>query len=555
MSLFDSIGAASNRLIGTASRVTDRVGQALGNPLPDWGLTEKGEYKGSTSMPVEQRVEERVSQGKPIAGADAEVARNQGLNFTYDPNIGIKGTSEPYNNQETKSGAQKLTSGGKLTSGETAALGLDQGQLWNGNEITINGQKVRVVDNGDGTRSFVPVSSGGGGSAPSGQQKASALAGAGDDILRNLNQNNVNDLLNKQYENMDQFAAEIERVARENAERDYRTVLEALGRQKGEVTQLAGEQKENIARQGEMVEEELGIKSEKEQKEIDKQRTGFVEGVEETKDQLARNWRDMSLQVQRIMRGRGISDSTFASSEELKVLRDFNQGLRQLAVKKSGALKDFADAIVETNNFYERKKVELAEEVRVNLQKVDQWVRQRTIDIQNQEGMALSQKLREINDANVRAEGLRTNIKNEILQKQMDYDMWVKQTEVSYKLAVAQAAQGKVQSASDQIKDAAAVSKNMFTLLQNGQAHFVDMGNGQVGIQDLLTGSVLPTNTGFKDQYEQQQKLQQQILEQRATGNDAFSQLFGGAAILGNQPQQEEEKTGLLGGIMQGLGF
>jgi hypothetical protein len=568
--IFGAIGAASNRALGTLGRGIDVIGNAAGNRLPelkwfgDEGLSGALEYQGSKSMPVEQRVEERVSQGKPIAGADAEVARNRGLDFTYDPNIGIKGDKPAYNNQEAASGATKIATGGKLTMGEAAALGLDQSQLWHNNEIVIQGQKVRVVDNGDGTRSFVPVKSSSG-NAPSGADKARALQQAGDDILRNLSQDNVNDLLKKQFDNMNDFAKEIERVARENAEREYRTILEALGRQKGEVAQLASEQKENITRQGEMVEEELGIRSEREQREIDKQRTGFIEGVEETKDQLARNWRDMSLQVQRIMRGRGISDSTFASSEELKVLRDFNQGLRQLAVKKSGALKDFADAITETVSFYERKKVELAEEVRVSLQKVDQWVRQRTIDIQNQEGMALSNKLREINEANLRAESLRTNIKNEILQKQMDYDMWLKQTEVNYKLAVAQAAQGKVQSAADQIKEAAAVSKNMFTLLQNGQAHFVDMGNGQEGIQDLLTGSVIPTNTGFKDQYEHQQKLQQQILEQRAQGGGSTTDLLlrqmlglqpqsgGGGALL--SPQQEEEQKGLLGGIMQGLGF
>lgn len=550
--IFGAINNASNRVLGTIGRTIDVVGNAAGNRLPDMKWSENLEQRGATAMPVEQRVQTRVDQGKPIAGQDTQVARDKGLNFTYDTGAGIQGNKPAYNQQEQQSALGKSPSS-QFTTGETAALGLDQGQLWGGNTVTINGQQFVVKDNGNGTRSFEAKAPDQPKQNLSGEDKSRALSGAGDDILKNLGQNNVNDLLNKQYENMDQFAAEMERVARENAEREYSTVLDALGRQKGEVGTLAGEQKENYSKQGEMVGEELTATNEKEQKEIDKQRSGFVEGVEETKDQLARNWRDMSLQVQRVMRGRGISDSTFASSEELKVLRDFNQGLRQLAVQKSGALKDFADAIVETNSFYERKKVQLAEEVRVNLQKVDQWVRQRTIDIQNQEGMALSNKLSAINDANLRAEGLRTNVKNEILQKQMDYDMWVKQTEVSYKLAVASAAKGKVESASDQIAKAATLSKNMYTLLTNGQAHFVEMGNGQYGVQDLLTGSIVPTAEGYKEGYDKDQALQQQILEQRATGNDAFSQMFGGGAVLGGQPQ-EEEKQGLFGGILSGLG-
>jgi hypothetical protein len=551
--LFDAIGAASNRVLGGLGRTIDVVGNAAGNYLPEMNWSENLEYQGSKSLTPEQRVTERVEQGKPIAGQDTQIGRDLGLNFTYDTGAGISGDKPAYNIQEQQSALGKAPSS-QFTSGELQSLGLST-DLYNGQEITISGQKYRVKDNGNGTRSFEPIT-------PSqktnlsGQDKANALSGAGSDILRNLDQGNINDLLNKQFDNMNDFAKEIERVARENAEREYGTILQALGRQRGEVTTLAGEQKENISKQGEMAEEDLSIRSDKEQKEIDKQRSGFVEGVEETKDQLARNWRDMSLQVQRIMRGRGISDSTFASSEELKVLRDFNQGLRQLAVKKSGALKDFADAITETNSFYERKKVELAEEVRVNLQKVDQWVRQRTIDIQNQEGMALSNKLSQINDANLRAEGLRTNIKNEILQKQMDYDMWIKQTEVNYKMAVATAAKGKVQTANDQIKEAAALSKNMFTLLQNGQAHYTQMENGQWAIQDSMTGAAIPTTQAAKDRFEEEQDLQQQILQQRATGNDAFSQLFGGGAVLGGaQTQEEEERTGMFGGIMQGLGL
>ena len=135
--IFGAIGAASNRVLGTLGRGIDVVGQAAGNKAPelkwfgDEGLSGALEYQGSKALDTTQRVEERVSQGKPIAGQDTEVARNAGLNFTYDTNLGIQGNKPAYNNQEASSGATKIATGGKITMGEAAALGLDQGQLWN----------------------------------------------------------------------------------------------------------------------------------------------------------------------------------------------------------------------------------------------------------------------------------------------------------------------------------------------------------------------------------------------------------------------------------------
>lgn len=558
--LFDAIGAASNRVLGTVGKVAGAATtKAWGSEGPTAGwligqpgqsLSDLSQYKGSTAMTPEQRVREQVSQGKPVSGQDTQIARDLGLNFTYDPNAGIQGDKSAYNLQEQQSALGKSPSS-QFTAPELAALGLGT-NLSSGQEVTVNGQKFKVIDNGNGTRSFEAITSDGD-TTVSGGDKVSAIQNAGDDILQNLKQSDIDAILQKQYNNMNELAGEIERIARENAEREYNTILDALGRQRGEVSTLSTEQKENITRQSELTEAELKDRSETEQKDIEKQRAGFVEGVEETKDNLARQWKDLSLQVQRIMRGRGISDSTFASGEELKVLREFNQGLRQLALKKSSALQDFADAIIETNKFYTRKQVELKEEVRVNLQKVDQWVRGRVLDIQNQEGMALSNKLNEINNANLRAETLRTNIKNEILQKQLDYDLWLKQTEINYKLAVATAAKGKVASAGDQIKEAATLSRNMATLLQNGQARFTALGDGSYGIQDLLTGSVVPTTDEFITSYKENQDLQKQILEQRASGSGGgiLGNIFGNVGTTATQ--DEEEQGGLFSSIQNAL--
>lgn len=537
MGLFDSIyqtGANSLRkAAGSAGRAIDVAGGALGDFIPDLGISEALEYEGSKALTPEQRVETVVDQGKPVAGQDTQIARNLGLNFTYDTSAGISGDKPAYNTQEQSSAFGKSPTS-SFTSGETAALGIDQGQLWNGNVITMGGQQYTVKDNGDGTRSFIPKSSGdGGGQVLGAADVAAGIKGAGDDILKNLRQSNIDDVLGKQFKNTEDLANELERIARENAERDYNDVLSALGSQEKEVGTLSKQQKENIAKQGEFAEEDLTLRQEKEKGEIEKQKTGYEESVEKTKDQLAQNWRDMSLQIQRIMRGRGVADSSFAAGSEVEVLKDFNKGLRTLAVESSGAIKDFADAVTETVSFYERKKSQLAEEVRVNVQKVDDWVRQRTTDIQNQKNVALSTKLKQINNAVAQAQQLKTNVANEILQKQLDYDMWLKQVEVNYKLSVAQAAKGKVQSAVDKIKESAATSKAMFTLLENGQASFIQGEDGQVGLYDSLSGALIPVRPGFEEDYETQQELERKKLEQQATG----SGLFGGFNLGGSSLQ------------------
>jgi len=565
MSLTSTVEAASNRILGGLGRAIDVAGQATPTAVKkvlnvvdpfkikaaglsytnDSGASENLEYQGSKSLTPEQRVTEVTSQGKPVAGADSALARSMGLNFTYDTNAGIPSSDAAYNQQEKASALGKSPTD-QFTTGEIAALGLDINQLWNNNEITLGGQKYKVVDNGNGTRSFQPISSGdGGGGGGFSFDEGVSKAGGADLVGQYLSQADVDEILRKYSEGAfgraDDLGAEIERVARENAEREYGDVISALGDQSREVSTLGAQQKERALTEKQLTEAEMAAKQESELKGIEKERTGFIESDAEQKDQLGRAWKDMSLEVQRIMRGRGIADSSFATEKEVGVLKDFNKGLRELAVKKTGALKDFADAVIETNGFYQRKKLELAEEVRQRVEDVDNWVRQQATAIMQQQRTALTQKLSEINNAILQARELKTNIANQVAQTELNFGMWLKQTEVNYKLAVAEAAKGKVSSAQDTIAKAAELSKNMFTMLQNGQAQWVQQEDGTMAIQDLVTGTTLPTRTGYKDEYDQLQeakasqqywsgvpttsKITGQVAQQALTGTNTYGSL------------------------------
>src|SRR5690606_19952707 len=119
----------------------------------------------------------------------------------------------------------------------------------------------------------------------------------------------------------------------------------------------------------------------KEKKEIETQKTDFLEEKQTIEERLGRNFRDMSLYVQRIMRARGITDSQYAQAEEGKYLKDLNQGLRNIAASSTKALANFADAITETVKFYERQKTKLDFEVQNALEDIDNWVRGRVQSI------------------------------------------------------------------------------------------------------------------------------------------------------------------------------
>jgi hypothetical protein len=507
---------------GKIGKAVDVVGKKLNNPFPEAYASENAESQGgyqqmaqATTPEQRAQVEQKAQQRAGFSSAAApSLPGNSGKvigQYSVDPN-----------------NLDKLidVGGGQMKTGRT----------------------ILAETGGTGTY----TSGGDKGGAPGFDFNEAVNKAGGNDLLSQyLNQGDIDSLLSKYstgaYGRADDLAAEIERVASENAQREYNDVITALGGQKEEVGTLGKQQRERAVIEGDLTEQELLAKQESESKDIAKQRTGFIEEGEKERDKLGRAWKDMSLEVQRIMRGRGIADSSFATEKEVGVLKDFNAGLRELATKKSSALNDFADAAIETTQFYTRKRTQLAEEVRQKVEDVDNWVRQQVTTIQNQERTALSKKLADINNAILQGRQIKTDIANQVSQTELNFGMWLKQTEVNYKLAVAEAARGKVTSATDTIAKAAALSKNMFTLLENGQAQWVQNKDGTMGLQDALTGTAIPVRPGFKDEYEdlQASKQKTETLKQY-TDNLVLNSLKGGT---GNGTQDETQDGGLLSSI------
>jgi hypothetical protein len=69
------------RILGATASKVNAAGNALGNPLPDLGLTEKGEYIGSQPLSTE----ERIAKSLENTGAIAEGDYQTGVNLGYSP--------------------------------------------------------------------------------------------------------------------------------------------------------------------------------------------------------------------------------------------------------------------------------------------------------------------------------------------------------------------------------------------------------------------------------------------------------------------------------------
>lgn len=66
------------RLLGATASKVNAAGNALGNPLPDLGLTEKGEYIGSQPLTTEERIAKSLENTGAIAEGDYKTARDLG---------------------------------------------------------------------------------------------------------------------------------------------------------------------------------------------------------------------------------------------------------------------------------------------------------------------------------------------------------------------------------------------------------------------------------------------------------------------------------------------
>lgn len=436
--IIETISRFSPTVGGKIAKGVDVIGQKLGNPLPELRFTERAEAFGgasqfnepTTTLEQKKQLEEKAKQRAGFSSAGAEVIKTQEL------------PSQP--------------------SG-------DQG--W-ARDVIDKMNKGQIVWD-DNLRSKANSILGGGGSTPPPPVTAGdILSKISPEEREAVTDKDLSDILAKysgtSKDNAQKLADELLGSAREVEERNYKDVLDALGVQKKEIGTVAGQQKKRVGEEKTLGLGELEAKEEKEKKEIEGEQTEFEEEVEDTREVLARNWRDMSMEVQRIMRARGVSDSAFAAGKETDVLLDFNQGLRMLAKKSTDAVANFAEATVETGKFYTREKNKLEVESRQRDEDIDTWVRQTVQSIQSQETKALSTKLNEIRKAVAQGNQLKIQTAQSVADKQFGLEAWLVQTRINYKNAVALAAKGQVGNAIKNIKDYRDLAKEAFDLVTKG---------------------------------------------------------------------------------------
>lgn len=305
----------------------------------------------------------------------------------------------------------------------------------------------------------------------------------------------------------------IEKKARESADAQYGAILSALGVQKGEVQKVGSEQSARAKEEAALGQTELTARETQGVSDIEKEKTGFVKQQAQDKEQLARNWRDLSLELQRVMRARGVQDSSYSGDKEAKLMGDFNKGLQVLAVKGEDTLKDFSDAITQTHDYYKRQQDQLDFQLRGQLSDIDTYVRQEVQKIQGQEGIALANKFSQINDAITQGQQLKTQIELKLLDQKASYAMWLDQVRVQYQTAVATAALGSVGSAKQKIADIAAYQKVIQQGLSDGSLSLMQTtlpnGNVQAVVHGTIGGQTItePVSSEFVTTQQSNQSL------------------------------------------------
>jgi len=467
----DSIKASSNRLLASAQgkvgKAIDVVGKLTGDIFPEKGYSEALESKGSAALTPQQQVETMTT-------------RTAELNKTT-PSLNLKPVYTSQNVQYA------LPAEGQKTYDQIVQDYKSRG--WT-DEAAIKSDIA--------AGNYKPVATGGGDGGNGGGEKfdAGAIKQSVKDSVygKYMGDQDVQDLLDEYARDgrsdTNALAADIEARATARADREYNTILEALRGQKAEAGTLAEQQKTDIATDTTSGLSELEAKKARETASIEKQKEGFIGETEQTADTLARNWKDMSLQVQRMMRARGAQDSSFAAGEETKVLMDFNKGLKQLAVSKTNALGDFADAVNETVRFYGAEATKLDESGKRAARDVDTWLRGRIGEIQGQEGVALNKKLADIDSAITQANSLKINTENKIRDQKLAYGLWLEQSKKQLEQAVAVAAAGKVSSAQGNISNYSQQFALTKQILGSGGEMTTSNGKGEQG---LFVHGKLPT--------------------------------------------------------------
>ena len=504
--ILKAISSINPALGGAAGKAVDVISKATGNYFPETGASERAESAGGVAKPDPVKEAARAKElGIPMSYSGPQV----------DPNIGQSkeqfSTSDSLN--DTPAGRSPLMS--------ERAQGANVGDV-RGNErwTGVSWEKLNVP--GPETPKI------------SGEDiLGAATKSEGSEFL---NQGDLQSLMDKyggsSQDRMDQLAKDIEDTATANAEREYGTIKDALGVQKGEIQTLSAQQKEQLAGQKKLTEEGLTEKQTSEAADIEKQKIGFEQETEATKEELATNWRDLSLEMQRVMRGRGVSDSAFASSQDSKLMLDFNKGLRQIAVKSTAAYNDFADAVIETNKYYTRQRAQLDFDFNKANTDVDNWTRQNVQSIQAQENVALNKKLSDIKNAILQGNQLKVQTAQKIEDQKLGLATWMYQFQAQLKASVATAAAGKVDDAWKNIAAVRANTDIIKTVLENGGEFVKKAGAGGTD-QWFVHGPAINSDGSFDyvdlpvtEGYVNTQTLK--TASQISGGSDMFSGMTGG---------------------------
>ncbi len=453
--LLSAIGSnpTASAIAGKVGKAIDVIGTKLGNPLPQvsafggQGLSGALESAGSASLTPQQQVAKMEERSKTTGVAPVYTPQN--VQYSSTPQA-----------VQTNAGPMSMDS---MIAEYKKRGWTDEAAIKN--DIAAGGGKSYFQGDVQGAEAKPQV-----------DPNKILAENPGSKYLTDMD---VNDIFSDLSKSTEDYARAIEERASAAADREYQAVLGLLGGQKDEAKTLAGQQRERALTAKQEGGEELSAKEVKELAEIQKQKEGFTTEMTSTVETLAKNWRDLSLEVQRIARARGISDSAFASGKETDLLMDFNKGLRTLATQNLSALKDFGDASTETVQYYGREKTKLESAAKQQVEDIDNWERQTVATIQGQETMAYNKKLDAIEAAMTRADGLRTAVAQDIASKKISWEMWLTQTQYNYKLAIAQAATGKGDDAMKTWNNMRDVAKGMGEMMDAGLGSIVPQTNAQ----------------------------------------------------------------------------
>lgn len=485
---------------GSIAKVIDKVGNFFGNPLPSassgdaTNVAQKVGGEAEGQKVYDQLVKQGLSPDKAASLATTSNKQQQSGGEWQTKQLDLSKSLKDQNDSVIKENIDVIKS-------------LYNYDGWNDNDIVANFKAT----GGDG-KSKAPAGDsgdGGGGSDPEGDAKAKYREITGEDPTADLLEK-----WKKSGQDLTKLAEENARLDMENADREYKATMDALGLQKGYIKSSAEKQRNRWGERETELKGEADVQSEKDLAKVEKEKESYEGEYEGDKSTLAQNWKDLSRYTQSLQRASGRQDSSFGNFAETKQLMDFNKGLRVLATKHSGVLGEFATAVTDTLDYYKQQKSEITRSVSDSLAKIDDWEEAQIVSIQGQEGISLAKKLSDINNATKQANNLKMQIQQNIDNKISTLDTWLLQTKVNFQDQVALLAKSASGAASS--KDAAAALstylKNMKSSLDLGMSSYVTdpivAGNVNKGeyLYDATTGKYIPVKGGTGKQYEQEKE-------------------------------------------------